>query len=456
MELSNLDQHMNLFHFYSETKEPKYIENNITRALALCISQDRLFQYSFLESILNPDDFRSLFYTYQDGANIDVNLQVETASIVQDTRILYAVGLTDVPEPDNWDDLASSPLPAEGRNVTDMVITINDIKIILEVKRTNENCKEQLRRQIAPFLETGNDSHDESTDVVPKHINWASILTMMEKVKNFYMFNGEQSFFISSFIAHIQQRFGHWIPTKPFKYQRFFTNKGDKIARLELDKRLLQAMHSIEGGSIREFWDRTAIVINKSWASEAIPEFMLDNKGEPYLAMRVWPGNTKGQGYGIYNKPLSWVNNESIQVDGNKYELIIERHIKFMHFNKYITSIDTPVKDDETYFKKIINTPDNHYHNIAGKWNRQYWSDLEKELDDHYKVDWRKIGRCKYVEEFINSDRSYLTIALGFTINMYIPFTTLQNIDDSEQGYKALGEFLVSCKDAIVDMVENN
>lgn len=450
MKQESLNAHMGLFHFFSENREPKYIENNLTRALAICISEDKVFQYAFLKQIFSKEDFDKLFYTYEEDSAISVNLQVETSSIVDDTRTLYAVGLTDDTTIHNWADLTDDIEHSSNANYTDMVITIKDVKIIIEVKRTGENCKEQLKRQIAPFV---SDS-DDKTLIVPMHINWVSVLTTMEQVNNFYLFNKQRSLYLNSFIDIVNQRFGHWTPTKPFNVLSFYKDKSESQRRYDLDRRLLQAVHSIGVDKIQSFWDRTAINIDRPWATEAIPEFQLGSDGKPYLALRIWPGNTKQQGHSLYNKSLDWTKNKFLEVNGQQLELVIERHIKFMHFNKYVTSIDVPMVETDAYLNKEINTTDNHYHKLAGKWHRDQWPELERQLDEHFKVNWRKSGRCEWENEFINSDRSYLTISLGYTINMYIPYETLTELDKVQDGYKSVGKYLVDCKDAIVDMVE--
>lgn len=441
-----LNHHLHLFNFYSESHDTHFIENNVTRAFALCLKNNTVLLFAFLKEILSDDDFKYLFYTYEQDAGIDFDMQVDTINLVDDTRRLYAVGLTDSAQCEDWSDLADGIEPVEKKNITDLVITIKDLKIIVEVKRTGENCKEQLQQQLTPFL-------DKDVDIHPMHITWGTVLQLTEQVSNFINYNSQDNEFLKSFMYLVKRRYNHWLQTKPFKYLPFFKNNSDKTRALEMDRRLLQAMHSIGDDKVSSFWDRTAILLDRPWASEAIPEFELTDEDKHFLALNIWPGNTKQQGYSLYNKSLDWVNRKSISVNGKDYELYIQRHIKFMHFNKYITSIDIPIDETGEWLKKEINTPENHNKRIAGKWDRDSWDKLDSILNEHFKEDWK--NECKWHQEFEDSDRSYLTLALGYSVTMYIPYSEIQDIDQQQDDYKKIGQFLIDCVDALVSMVES-
>ncbi|MBX2907235.1 MAG: hypothetical protein KF744_14415 [Taibaiella sp.] len=442
-----MNNHLHLFNFYDESHEPRYLENNLTRALALCLKNEQVLLFAFLKEILNKDDFNYLFYTHEVGASIDFDMQVETNNLLEDTRKLYAIGLTDSQFSEDWSNISDGIVPIQKQNITDLVITIKDIRIIIEVKKYNHDCKEQLRQQISPFLK------DKTTQINTRHLSWSSVLNMIEQVSNFYNYNGHSNQFINSFLDLIKSRFNHWLPTKPFKFIPFSKSNSDIIGH-EMLRRLLQSIHSLGNDKVDSLWDRTAIKIERPWATEAIPEFWHNKDDKKYLVIRIWPGNTKQQGNSLYSMPMEWVNITELVIDGVPYELYVERHIKFMHFNKYITSIEVPIDETDDWLKKEINTRENHYgDNLAGKWYREKWEDLDLILQDHFKVDWKK--ECGWHEHFEDTNRSYLTLSLGYTVTLYIPYEQIQTIDKDEESYKAVGIFLDKCKNVILDAIES-
>jgi hypothetical protein len=104
----------------------------------------------------------------------------------------------------------------------------------------------------------------------------------------------------------------------------------------------------------------------------------------------IWPGNTKGQGYSVYNKPLGWIKKGTMQVGKDTFEIDTEYQLKFCHFNKYICSIDFNDND----LLKPTHTADNFYHK-SGKWDIDRWPDFKKLMDSHFKPEfnWRELSQ---------------------------------------------------------------
>lgn len=231
----------------------------------------------------------------------------------------------------------------------------------------------------------------------------------------------------------------------PFAHLPFDLSQGS-IMR----SRLRCAMESL-GGRIDHLMDRLSIRINRDWVKEAIPDFV--NGKENALAIRIWPGNTKGQGWPLYSMPMNWLNNTQVTVNGKVYRIEIERHIKFMHFNRYITSFEINIAESKKRLKKEINTLENQ-HKLAGKWNRDRWGELAEILDAHVNFDWKE--ECDWEANFEHTDRGYLTLSLGFCVTLYVPYNEVKVIDAQPSTYGVLGVFLLQCSDALVNMVEGN
>lgn len=210
--------------------------------------------------------------------------------------------------------------------------------------------------------------------------------------------------------------------------------------------RLLCAISSL--GSV-DADDRNSFVVDREWAKECLVKF--SPEATDSILVQIFPGNTKGQGWSMYDLPEGWMNKNSVAINGRTYDVVIDYHIKFMHFNKYVTNVGFHVSDNSKHLHKEINTPENQ-RNLAGKWDRENWPALDKELRGYLKEDWKLA--CEFEDYFENTGRQYLTLALGYSVNLLVPYTELQDIDKEPGDYVAVGEFLRQCSDALVQMVE--
>jgi hypothetical protein len=101
-----------------------------------------------------------------------------------------------------------------------------------------------------------------------------------------------------------------------------------------------------------------------------------------YIAFNIYPGNTKQQGYQIFNKSLDWQNKTSLMINGVGYDIEIWHHVKLCHFNRYVSHIDFHNRD----VLKPLHTLDNF--NKSGKWKIDTWNDFEKLMDDNATKKW--------------------------------------------------------------------
>lgn len=441
-----MNNHLQLFRFFHENDEPIHLEKNLARAFALCLKNDKVLLFSFLNAWLQEEDFNFLLSNPPEDAEIEIDIERETGDLVENTRKLYAIGLTENINYEDWSDILTDAVKVDKSNFTDIIIVIKDITIIIEVKRTREDCKDQLLQQILPFIKEENQKELKSF-----HLPWETILHNVKKIHHFNLLNKNENPFTISFLRLIERKYNHWIPTTPFRHLGFDTKHNTELNWLELNKRLEKAMRSVGKDSFTMFPDRKVIILKKPWATEAIPEFEFDAIN-PSLMLYVWPGNTKQQGYAVYNSSLEWINAKKVTVGKHTFDIYIERHLKFMHFNRYITHISIPI-DNKLLLKKEINTYENFYEN-SGRWDIGKWDELDLFLSDHLNMDWKE--QCKWYDNFENTDRSYLTLSLGFCIQLRIPYSLLQEIDKHQEDYAKVGELFNNCINAIVDMVENN
>ncbi|MFH6964216.1 hypothetical protein ACHRVK_17645 [Flavobacterium plurextorum] len=440
-----MNRHLNLFHFYNENSSLEFLENNLSRAFSLTLLNSSIFFNDFIRAIISEDDYNYLFSTYSKNSSFfDIDIQVDTAQIERESyKKVYAVALTSNNKIDLSDFFEQKIY--QGKNITDIIITIKDILLVIEVKKHDEDCKRQLYNQVHPFILRKN----EGIIVEPVCITWQKIVTIMEKVHNLERITSFGSSFLQDFLKLAEIRRPHWFQAKPFNSLKFSTKWGSPEHH-HLRKRLKQALSGCKEYSLLDYSDRLGLAVPFNWASEIIPDFhhYENEQVKDYVCFYIWPGNTKTQGYHIYNRSMDWVKKTEITIEESTFALEIVQNIKICHFNKYLTGLNY-YEDD---LKKNTHTSHNFYHK-SGKWNIQNWPDFEMFMDNHFKpeYDWRE--KCRWDHFIINTDRTYFTMSLGFEVCAFIPYNEFCDIDkkdiDIEKVSSKIDNIVLSFKDLI-------
>lgn len=426
-----MNHHLNLFRFFNESEDKIYIENNLSRAFSICLTHDILFFSEYLKEIISVTDFKYLFSAFDENATYDVNLQIETKSIEKENfKRIYAVAMT-TDKGLKMDDFFTYKPYEERRNYTDILITIKDIAIVIEVKRTQENCKLQLYNQVHHLV-----SDIDKNFLIPICFSWQDTTSKMEMVSNMRIILGQNLPFLHDFITIGKNRYPDWFESKPFYLLPFSADKT-QLACKELIKRMEVCLRE-SSYELLDYRDRIGINPNFAWATEIIPEF-IHVDGAEMVAFNIWPANTKQQGYHVYNKSLDWTNSSSLIIDNHQYELDISYEIKFCHFNGFVTNLI--FKD--TFLKQKIHTRDN-FVEYSGKWNRSSWPKFEQFLDEHFLDDFNWRSECKWEDNFINTARNYFTVSFGFEVSVYVPYQKFTVLDDSRGDSKNVGNFIKS------------
>ncbi|SFA58571.1 hypothetical protein SAMN04488511_119111 [Pedobacter suwonensis] len=437
-----MNQHLNIFRYYNESNSSEFIENNLSRAFAICLENDPLFFSKYIQSIVDKDDYDYLFNHYEDSSAYYIDLQVNTNSLESSgLKKVYAVAMTADRDLNMSDFLSLKPSASKDINLTDVIITIKDIAIVIEVKRNKFDCKQQLFDQIAPLIGSG-----QQLSVVPVNFSWKHTMVLMEQVSNLMHLRGGKSSMLNDFIALAEIRYPYWFSSRPFNQLPPLSYSSQKSVHAR-NLRLKQIInHSTQ--KILDYSDRMAIGINFGWASEIIP-FFQQHLEEDYIVFTIWPGNTKDQGYRIYDKPLNWAEKKSLMVGDKVFELDLEYHIKFCHFNKFVTSLDF---GDEQLLKPL-NTAYNFY-NKSGKWHRKDWHEFELLLDEHLKPEFNWREKCGFDKHFINTDRNYFTVSLGFMVDLYVPYKVFQDLDTDLDNYLLPSGFIDQLVDAYSNLLD--
>ena len=446
--MSAIDKHLNSFRFFSQDQRKVDIEDNLSRALVLCLKSNPLLCHEFIQQILEqyPDngDYEYLFSNYTEDNSIYINIQEKISGIAEtDYRRIYAVATTGMSlSMDDFFDYSFSG----GKSyepITDIFISIKDVAFIIEVKRWELDCRQQLFDQISKLT----DDNLDPTVVKPVSFDWKQVMQLISKISNFNRQIGAIDYLIDDFIDLIQSFNTKWLPILPFSV---LSRQKEKDLQARYSRLNAALYNTPEVYQKLDYRDRTGVSLDFGWAQEILSYFIEDDKKELHLVSYIWPGNTKGQGYKLFgsSKFETLEDVKEFEYKGNKFKVTLENELKLCHFNKYISECD--FKDGDT-LKKIITK--HNFHHFSGKHNRDKWDRFESFLDDHFKpeYDWR--SKCQWEKKFLQTDRSYLTASIGYQIGIWIPFSYLQSIDKEENDLGAVSDLLMAIYEFYRDLL---
>jgi len=292
-----MDKHLNLFKFFNDNSTVVHLENNLSRALVLSLQNDNLFLYKFLHAIISrgnyKNDLDNLLSTPKEESFIEIDIQKSTRDLDQtDLKRIYAVALTesklnltdffDLNEPENDD----------YKPVTDILITVDNIVFIVEVKRTGEDCKAQLFNQVyyAASKKVTKDI------VVPVNFDWQEVMIAANTTKNFNLLFRTRNKFTNDFINLIRSYRTKWLPVAPFS--AISENREDDDKRnIRLETCVLAAGDKLK---LLNKQGRIGFSFEKPWADEILPRWVRTKEDQLYLKLYIWPANTKGQGWSLF------------------------------------------------------------------------------------------------------------------------------------------------------------
>src|SRR5690606_24361911 len=144
--------HLNVIKTYTKENREYQLANDLTRSFAICMQEDALFFHEILKLLIDdPDTFELMFGNVELENNISIDIQVNTRTTNSFSKLI-AVSLSDVEMvADNFwkqsDQTVYDP-------ICDIVVTINETLIVIEAKRDNIDCTNQLYNQIYNLYRT--------------------------------------------------------------------------------------------------------------------------------------------------------------------------------------------------------------------------------------------------------------------------------------------------------------
>lgn len=436
-----MDRHLNLFKAFSQNLSHENIEDNLSRALVLCLQNNPLLLHEFLKTIFTETNqkgiYNSIFTDISEMDNLKMDIQVAMNNInAEEFSKIFAIAISG--RELDMSDFFTFKSNNNKAHITDIFISINDVAFVIEVKRNNDDCKSQLYQQVAAIT-------DQVTveNVFPFDFNWKKIMELVTQVNGFQKLNSQKDIFLNDFIDLIKSHNTNWLPVAPFA--SIANNIQNKF---KFKQRIEAALNfTANENDILNYSDRIGLQINTGWATEIVINIHENPSKKIDLRFGIWPGNTKGQGWHVLHQLKthpSWSPPNYIEINGEKFKTDWGYEIKFCHFNGYVTSLVLSDKDIK-HGKQLVS--DFVHRNHTGKYNRNRWEKLESFLDDYLAVDfeWRK--HMNWEKHFINTQRNYLTMSIGYQIETIIPLDYIQELDIQIDDLIPLSNLIAEVKD---------
>lgn len=246
-----MNSHLNIFETYTKTNRTYQLENDLTRALAISLQEDTLFFHEVLKAVFKGSNFYNRLFEDLDN-EITVSIEIQKfASQISDFEHVFAISLSENEISDFWSPTNTTACDP----ISDLVISINNILIVIEAKRDTIDCTSQLYNQIANIFKKQHKELSECKDqVTPFDLNWPKLMSIAVKAASFEKTSRIQNRFLNDFIQLVKEHNFRWLPETPIVSLRStdkeaierrvasavnqFCRTTGKVAKLPFDERL--------------------------------------------------------------------------------------------------------------------------------------------------------------------------------------------------------------------------
>lgn len=424
-----MNSHLNIFKTYTDTNREHQLENDLTRALAICFQEDPLFFHKILEDMFNGTPYyEKLFGSINADTSITIDIQ-KSVDKINGYEHIFAVSLSDSEISSFW----AQTHNREYDPICDIVISINEILIVIEAKRNNENCTAQLYNQIKNIVKynkeyEGKDFTEANFNnlVTPYDLNWTKLMAVATKVLSFEMAANNQNRFLSDFVKLVRSHNYRWMPEPAISSLQ--PNDTKSITR-RIESTLEETSKRNEKIEKLDYNDRNSLIFPKNWAQEIV--FDITENGN--LKLSVFPGNTKSQGYALFKKDPEF--NTFLEIKGIEYPVEKKFYIVFTSFQRYFTSISFEEED----LKQELYTTENFSKFTGRKKRGDHWDSLEQLFDSSFKEEFDWQTKCGW-DDVKASGKNQFDISFGYYIAIFIPFKKLQELDQTHNDLNNLVE----------------
>jgi len=428
-----MNSHLNLFKTYTKEDREKQLENDLTRAFAITLLENSLFLHEVLKFIFEhkKGHYSKIFDDFSGKSSIEIDIQRNVADL-GDYDHLFAVSLSES-KMDTQEFFRQTEY-REYDPVTDLVISIDSIVIIFEVKPNNQNCTAQLYNQAYNAFES-----DITIDnVTPVDLNWKKLMDMAVKVANFEKATVKPSRFLNDFIQFIQTHNFRWLPQVALR-SIIIDNNANRISD-RLETAIINSRFDTTNG-------RLGFVCAIPWAHEILFDI---NEEKEALELKIYPGNIKRQGYHLFLTKGEPKFKEQLELFDDSFPIQKLYHIKFTSFRRYFTGLWA--SDDDLL--QLFYTKEN-FEKYTGRKKREdgSWEKLAALFDNHFKSEynWRKKSQWK--RKVINSEKTQFDISFGYELKIAIPYDMIQKIDNDKNDLNPLISFLEQIRSELLTVL---
>lgn len=415
-----MNPHLNIFKFFGgENKE--YLEDNLSRGFALCLKHDPVFLDRVLQQILSAETYDDLFGTEFPDWHFEVDLQTRVTDVAPPRKII-GVACSGI----ELDAIDTAIARITEFPETDVSLRVKDICILFEFKRTSEDCRAQLKRQVERLKEICGD--DVETDY--ENLDWSTIVRILTSVGSFRQQIRQTNPFTSDFLRFVEIFNVGWFPRRllkniPFALDpanpnyHFLNNRLD-----EIKKGIYGEDHIVEK---KGTYKRLALSVDFGWINEInISPVIFD--GNNMVCLTFHFGDTKGQGkeyFGRRPTGIAW-QNEPL---GFRSDVILYLKISDAYGSAILWICPTPEQSQSTHTQKFFDE-------FAGKWEREEWPEFERTVAK-FIPDWK--DRCFTTNELMpivwdahltDTDRTRFLLSVGTFLRVFVPYQACQDLDD--------------------------
>jgi len=432
-----MNSHLNVFKTYTKENRVYQLENDLTRAFAICMQEDSLFFHEILKFIFdNTNHFLELFDDLESKNSIEISIQRDASSITEFEKI-YAISLSESIMNDNhfWNQNHENLYDP----ICDIVIQINNVAIIIETKRNGVDCTSQLYNQVYNICRKNNIPREEMKKMIsPLDLNWPKLMNIAVKVYSFENSTGIPNRFLSDFISLVKGHNFRWLPEPAIVSLSAASNKsiGRRI------ESVITEMDKSEKFNKINYTDRLGLQLNKAWAREIL--FNISKTGS--LIIAIYPGNTKAQGESIFYKNPEFPDN--VILNGKSYCLNKQYHVKFSG-QSYLTGLWF----SQTDLKNELYTKDN-FRKYAGRRKRDlHWDAVSTLFDECFNDSYNWKANCSWESKIIKSNRTQFDLSFGYELTIEIPFSELKRIDTVKADLSGLMSLIDSSYEQLKNII---
>lgn len=439
-----MNKHLNIFNFFNGSNID-YLEDNLSRAFALCLKYDRVFLEKVLKSVLSPNVYSNIFNTQLTDCKIEIDLQ-NRVNELKDFDAIIGVACSGI-EITDFENIDARETDSPE---TDVCIFVNNICILFEFKKTSEDCAAQLKCQVEKVKR--NCPKTATTEY--KDLSWNKIIKIILDIS---LQKQAENPFTSDFVKFLEN-FPHWFPTRLMQNIPFPKDESDPNYYY-LDSRLNQIKKQIYGEeNTKEYigrFNRLTVEVDFGWINEINIGPTCEN-GEDFIAIWIHIGDTKTQGQKFFTKKPNGVDWQS---DILGFRLEAEPYIKFSDMYASGLLWLRPNLEESRNTHNL-----NFFHTFAGRCKRENWREFENELNN-YVADWKDKcsipntkNKASWDDKFENTQRTGFLLSVGTLLTVFISYKECQQLDEAEFNPQLIDKFrkIINEIKQTVDGIEGN